>query len=390
MNRLAIYLLAFGSFLMGTAEFVVAGILDTISKDLDISISLAGQLVTVYSLSFAFGSFALVLFTSKFDRKKVLLSTIIVFLMGNMIAFFSYHFELLMLSRIVLAVSGGLYTVVATNFAAKITSPEQKGSAIATVITGFSVSLVLGVPIGTLIAAYMDWRYIFMIIAIVTFLLLISIYNVIPQMKGTAQISIIHQLQIIKDKRVISALLTTLFWILGYTMLFTYISSLLQKFAGFSIELVSLCLLILGVFAFLGSRFGGYAVDKWGSVRTISISLIIHATALFLITNVLSTFALLLAVIMIWGAAAWTTTPANQFYLILLQPKFSETVLSFNTTIMNIGMTLGAGLGGLVIEYKSILHLGWIGGLMVMTAFITTIYSFLLNKKKELVVEIQI
>lgn len=380
MNRIAICLLALGAFVTGTAEFVVSGILELISTDLNVSISMAGQLVTVFSLSYAFGALVLVMLTARFERKKVLLYSMIIFIAGNILALFSFHFHVLMLSRIVLAMSGGLYIVVATNFAAKLGQPAKRGNAIATVITGFSVSLVLGVPIGTLIAAYMDWRFVYLIIAVVTLVNLMLLNKFIPKAHGDNPIPFKQQLLFLQDKQVISGLLTTVFWILGYTMVFTYIAPFLSTSAGFSIEMISSALLVLGVFAFIGSRFGGYAVDKWGPVRTISISLIVHSVALFALTATAASTIGAFLTIMIWGAAAWTTTPANQSYLISLKPQSSEIVLSFHTALMNIGMTLGAGLGGVVIKYAAIQNLGWLGGLIVLLALFFSSYSFRIKK----------
>jgi DHA1 family putative efflux transporter-like MFS transporter len=316
MNRIAIYLLALGAFVLGTAEFIVSGVLEIISSDLDVSIALAGQLVTVYALFYAVGALVLVMLTAKFERKKVLMYSMIFFIAGTIIAFFSVNFGLLMLSRIVQAMSGGLYFVVATNYAAQLAQPEKRGGAIATVITGFTVSLVVGVPIGTLIAAYMDWRYIYLIIAIVTLINLILIHKFIPRLEGSQPTSLKQQLLLIKDKSIISGLLTTVFFFLGYTMVFAYIAPLFSSIAGFSIEQISTALLVLGVFAFIGSRFGGYAVDKWGPVRTIFISLVVHSLALFILTVTAGSTIGMLFTIMVWGTAAWTTTPANQFYLI--------------------------------------------------------------------------
>ncbi|KMY51192.1 MFS transporter [Peribacillus loiseleuriae] len=383
MNRNAIYLLALGAFGVGTAEFIVSGILEVISNDLNVPVSLAGQLVTVYALSHAFGALVLVMLTTKFERKRVLLSSMLIFIVGNIVAFFSYNFGMLMFSRIVLAMSGGLYFVIATIYAAQLAEPAKRGSAIATVITGFTVSLVLGVPIGTFIASFMDWRYVFLFIASITLIDLIVLNKYIPKLKGNKSISLKQQLLVIRDKQIISGLFTTLFWILGYTMVFTYIAPLLNKLADFSIEKISTALLVLGVFAFIGSRLGGYAADKWGPVRTVYISLIVHSVALFFLTATsISTIGVFI-IIMVWGTAAWTTTPANQFYLISLKPQSSEIVLSFNTAIMNIGMTLGAGIGGLVIEYASVLNLGWIGGITVLMALVTASFSFTINKRKK-------
>lgn len=125
-HQLLIILLAVGSFVTGTSEFVVSGILDIIAGDLHISIPAAGQLITVYSLFYAVGALFLVMATSKLNRKKVLLSAIFVFILGNMLAFFSHHFVLLLLSRVIMAMSGGLYIVVATNYAAQIAPPEKR------------------------------------------------------------------------------------------------------------------------------------------------------------------------------------------------------------------------------------------------------------------------
>ncbi len=249
----------------------------------------------------------------------------------------------------------------------------------ATVLTGFTVSLVLGVPIGTFIAAYVDWRYIYMILAIATLITLIMLIRLVPKKPGNSSLPLKQQLYILRDKRLVAGLFTTIFWILGYTMLFAYIAPFLSERADFSIEQISTALFILGVFAFIGSRFGGYAVDRWGPFKTITSSLAIHAVALFTLFFTASSTIGVLLTLMVWGAATWTTTPANQYYLISLQPNSSEIVLSFHTALMNIGMTLGAGLGGTVIAYTSIIHLSWIGCLMVIVALLAAITSFRLR-----------
>ncbi|MCY7471654.1 MFS transporter [Bacillus safensis] len=382
-HQLLIILLAVGSFVTGTSEFVVSGILDIIAVDLHISIPAAGQLITVYSLFYAVGALFLVMATSKLNRKKVLLSAIFVFILGNMLAFFSHHFVLLLLSRVIMAMSGGLYIVVATNYAAQIAPPEKKGSAMATVITGFTVSLVLGVPIGTFLSGHVHWHYIFLIIALGTACLFLLLYQLLPRIEGHSHLPLKQQLHILQDRRVISGLATTVFWILGYTMVFAYISPLLRQTAGFSIEMTSMALLVLGISAFIGSRFGGFAVDQWGPNRTISISIMIQMFALFaLFFTQFSTISVLIT-LAIWGIATWTTTPAKQFYLISLKPQASETVLSFNTAIMNIGMMLGSSMGGVIIQYTNVTNLSWIGGLASFVALMLIRYSFYLHERAQ-------
>ncbi|KAB2393491.1 MULTISPECIES: MFS transporter [Bacillus cereus group] len=383
MNRFLIYILALGAFAMGTTEFVVSGILEVISEDLGVSISLAGQLVTVYAFSFAIGALFLVMVTAKFERKKVLFYSMLFFIVGGFIAFFSFNFIILMVSRIVLALSGGVYFVVATNYAAQLAPAEKRGSAIATVITGFTISLVLGVPLGTFISSFMDWRYIFLFISITMLITSALLNKTLPILAGNTALSFNAQLRLLKDKRLIYGLFTTVLGILGYTMVFAYIAPLLSTLVNFSIEQTSMTLFIIGIFAFIGSRFGGFAVDRWGPNRTISISTLIHAACLLLLIITSASTLSMLLVIVIWGTAAWTTTPAQQYYLISLKPQASETVLSFNTAIMNLGMSLGAGLGGVIVGYTSIYHISWIAGVIVLLSFVTASISFSSNSEKK-------
>ncbi|MNW25126.1 Purine efflux pump PbuE [compost metagenome] len=385
MNRLAIYLLAIGAFITGTAEFVVSGILELIASDLQISIAAAGQLITIYSISYAVGALVLVMVTARYERKKVLVYSLMIFIAGSILAFINVNFALLMLSRIVMAASGGLYTVVATSYAARLAPPQQQGRAIATVITGFSISLVLGVPFGTLLSVYMDWRYIYLFLAIAALVNAVLLQKYIPKFEGSVALTWKEQWLLLRDPRVLTGLLTTVLWILGYTMVFAYIAPLLSSLMDFSLEMISSSLLILGIAALIGSRLGGYAVDRWGPARTIIVSLTLHATALFLLksSTVAVTTLMLFAILLLWGAATWTTTPANQYYLITLQPRSSEIILSLNTALMNMGMALGAASGGIVIEYAGIEQISGIAGSIILLAILTSACSLTLNARSK-------
>lgn len=173
-------------------------------------------------------------------------------------------------------------------------------------------------------------------------------------------------------------------------MVFAYISPLLSNSARFSIEMTSISLFVLGTFAFIGSRFGGYAVDKWGPNHTISISLLVHAVSLFVLTFTQHSIIGVFLTLMVWGAATWTTTPAKQFYLISLKSRSSEIVLSFNTALMNIRMMLGTALGGIIIKYTNTIHLSWIGGIFVILALISIRFSFALNKADSSNIEVRL
>jgi len=148
MNRLNVYLIALGAFLTGTAELAVAGVLPVLAEDLRISIALAGQFVTAYSLAFAIGTPILVTLTSRMGRRNVLIGSLTAFIAGCAISFLSADFITLLVSRILLGLGAGVYSVVAISSTARLVPPDKMGGAISVIGFAFGSALTLGVPIG--------------------------------------------------------------------------------------------------------------------------------------------------------------------------------------------------------------------------------------------------
>lgn len=370
-----IYLLAFVTFLIGTSELVIAGILDLVAADLHVSVSAAGQLVSVFALTVAVGSPIIILLTAKVERKKLLAYAMIGFIAGNAIAYLSSGFGLLMVSRVVLALSTGVFAVGSLAFAARLAPKGKQGSAIATVITGLSVSMVLGVPLGRVMAAYMSWNAIFAVIGLISIPALIAINRYIPSMQGQQSISLKNQLALLKDKRVTATLLTTLFWIAGYEIVFAYIAPYLLTVVHFTSSQVSISLFAFGLFSILGSRLGGLGADRWGIARTQMSGLALHGTMLLLLLiagqSTSATFLILVA----WSVSAWTTVSVQMVRLIQLSPQSSDVMISMNNTVLQLGIAAGAAIGGIVVNGASVSNIGWVGAISVLVALGLAVYS---------------
>jgi DHA1 family putative efflux transporter-like MFS transporter len=377
-----IYLLALGATVVGTAESIITGILDMVATDINVSIGLAGQLVAMYSIAYAVGTPILIAITSKIDRKKMLFTALLIFLIGNVIAVLSPDFTILMISRAILGVSAGVFAVVALGIAAQIAPPEKRGSAIGTVLMGTSLALVVGLPLGTLIGEYMGWRWIFAILGIITIIPIIAIIKAIPKMSGQETIPLSKQLAVLKDFKVISGLLTSLFFITGYSVVSTYLAPLLRENAGLNTNTISLVLLGMGLMAVVGARVGGYGADKWGIAPTLIVSLLIHVIALFFLPFAAVTFVGAMFILALWMLGAWTTAPAQQFYLVTIAPKSTEIILSLNSSAFHLGVAIGAALGGVVVERLTLSSIGWVGGLVVILATVFAVLSILMGNKK--------
>lgn len=372
-NKTVVYLLALTAFLIGTIEYIITGIIQMVAHDLHVTTSTAGLLVTSLALSAAIGAPIVIALTINMDRRKILTWTLIIFILSNFITSISHSFEMVMITRVLQGISGGTAIVVAMAVATRLVEREKRGTAIGIILMGLSSSLVLGVPIGTFLSSMIGWKALFAAIGVITLIPLIVVYRRIPSMKEQEPVTLRMQLSILKDKRILLAVAVTLFYVGGYSTLFTYLTPFLQKSANLSITEISGILLLAGICSFLGSSLGGMAADKKGPIFTIFSGIILQIMMLMLLAFVTGNLVVMVAVIMIWMIATWSTSPAQQLYLVTLVPKSPDIALSVNTSFIQFGFALGSGLGGIVLNGTSVLNLSWLSAGTVFLALLMTI-----------------
>lgn len=372
-NKAVVYLLALAAFLIGTIEYIITGIIQMVADDLQVTTSAAGLLVTSLALSAAIGAPIVIALTINIDRRKILSWMLIIFTLSNIITSISHSFEMVLMTRVLQGISGGTAIVVAMAVATRLVEREKRGTAIGIILMGLSSSLVLGVPIGTFLSSMIGWKALFAAIGLITLIPLIVVYRRIPSMKEQEPVTLGMQLSILKDKRILLAVAVTLFYVGGYSTLFTYLTPFLQESANLSITEISGILLLAGICSFLGSSLGGVAADKKGPTFTIFSGIILQIIMLMLLAFVTGNLVVMVAVIMIWMIATWSTSPAQQLYLVTLVPKSPDIALSVNTSFIQFGFALGSGLGGLVLSRTSILHLSWISAGTVLLALLMTV-----------------
>ncbi|WP_224930769.1 MFS transporter [Bacillus safensis] len=372
-NKAVVYLLALAAFLIGTIEYIITGIIQMVADDLQVTTSAAGLLVTSLALSAAIGAPIVIALTINIDRRKILSWMLIIFTLSNIITSVSHSFEMVLMTRVLQGISGGTAIVVAMAVATRLVEREKRGTAIGIILMGLSSSLVLGVPIGTFLSSMIGWKALFAAIGLITLIPMIVVYRRIPSMKEQEPVTLGMQLSILKDKRILLAVAVTLFYVGGYSTLFTYLTPFLQESANLSITEISGILLLAGICSFLGSSLGGVAADKKGPTFTIFSGIILQIIMLMLLAFVTGNLVVMVAVIMIWMIATWSTSPAQQLYLVTLVPKSPDIALSVNTSFIQFGFALGSGLGGVVLSKTSILNLSWISAGTVLLALLMTI-----------------
>lgn len=372
-NTLKIYILAIVSFLVGTSEYIISGILDTIADSLEITLAAAGQLITIFSLVYAIFTPILMGITSSIDRRKLMIFSLGLFVIGNILAFILPGYGLFVVARVVMALGAGMVVVTALTIAAKIAPEGKQGSAIATVVMGFTASLIIGVPLGRIISSLLGWKVIFGGIALLGILAMIIIRASIPLIKGDKHVPLVKQLALLKKSRVTLGLAITFFWLGGYSIAYTYLSPYLLNVSGIEEKLLSGALLIFGIASLFGSKFGGFSTDRWGVQKTLLGGMSLHIIMLILLSLVTNSYISVLIILILWSFAAWSSGPTQQYNLATIEPESSGILLGLNQSVMQLAMAAGAGIGGIFVEKVSLSSVTWIGALGVTIAIVVTL-----------------
>ncbi|MFT8363127.1 MAG: MFS transporter [Sporolactobacillus sp.] len=365
-----VYVLSLISFLIGTSQFVTSGFLDQIALSMGITVSKAGQFTTVYALTYALVTPLLIACTSKIDRRKLTLSALCIFIFGNLLAYFFPNFWPFTLSRILVAISAGVVIVTALTIAAKIAPRGKQATSIAAVTIGFSMALIIGVPIGRLLSSAFGWRSVFLDISLFGVIATIVIIAVIPKVQGDEPIPLMKQLALLKDPKVLLGLFITLFWLSGYAFVYIYIAPFLLRGLKLPDYLLSPSLLAFGIACLVGSKAGGYCADKLEITCTLLISMGLDVISLFLLSLSANHPMMTFIFLFLWSFSVWSTQPTQLYNLATLVPSQSGIMLSLNQSFSQLSMAIGAALGGIMINKLSLISLSWFGNIGVVIAML--------------------
>ncbi|PPA93209.1 MFS transporter [Brevibacillus laterosporus] len=374
MNK-RVYLLTIVSFVVGMVELIIGGILDLVATDLGVSLGKAGFLITMFSLVFAISAPILLTLTSGVERKRLTMISLLVFLIGNVIAVISPTYSMLLLARIISAVSGSLLVVLCVTIASSIVTIPYRARAIGVVFMGISASLVLGVPIGLMIGNAFGWRAPFILISMLTILSLTGVHFFMDRIEPKPSIPIWKQLGTLKNRKVLFTQLTSFLFLAGHLTLYAYLTPFLKMKLGLDGDWVSIVYVIFGIAAVFGGGFGGFLADRFGTKRTILSVISIFALTIFMIPYTTFALPLFLVVMIIWSMLSWAITPALQSYLIEAAPGSSDIQQSLNNSALHFGIAFGSFIGGIVIERASIDWNATVGGLIIMLALGTAVFS---------------
>jgi predicted MFS family arabinose efflux permease len=387
-SLIALISLAISAFAIGTTEFVIVGLLPTVASDLSISVTKAGSLVSGYAAAIAIGTPIVTAMTSRLPKKGLLLSLLIIFIAGNILSSVADTYQLLLLSRILTAVAHGVFFAIAATVATEMVPKDKQAQAISIMFTGLTVATILGVPFGTLIGQQLGWRATFLAVAVLGIIGLIANSVTIEKQKNTSEKLTVSDIgKLIRNPRIILALLMTSFGFGGTFAIFTYITPILEEVSGISNENIFWMLLLYGLATTVGNIIGGKMTNQH-PVKGLRFVFLFQMTALLLQIILLPNQLLSYISVLLLGLFAFMMSPGVQAYIVALAeklvPSAKDLASALNISGFNIGITAGSALGGYALDYMNLLDTAWIGAIMVFVALILAIVNYRLDVKQKL------
>ncbi len=384
---LALFALTIAAYAIGTTEFVIVGLLPTVANDLHITLPLAGLIVSVYALGVTFGAPILTALTGGINRKPLLLGLMGLFIVGNTAAALSPSYGMLLVARVISAFAHGVFFSVGATIAADLVPENRRASAIAMMFMGLTVAIVTGVPLGTLIGQTFGWRATFWAVAGLGVVAFLGIAALLPaNLKKAPAASLMDQVRVLASGRLLLVFGMTALGYGGTFVAFTFLASILQEITGFAESTVSLVLVLYGLAIAAGNLGGGRIADR-DPVNALSWLFAVQAVVLLIFTFTAPSAPAALVTLVALGFLSFANVPGLQLYVVQLAKRFRpgavDVASALNIAAFNLGIAVGAWIGGLVVA--SPLGLGatpWVGAILVAGALILTLISASLDRRR--------
>lgn len=364
--------LTVAAFAVGTNTLVIAGLLPAIAQSLNVSVSAAGQLVTGFALTYAVAAPVVSALTGSMDRRTVLLGALGVFVVGNVMVAVAGTYPMALAGRLVSAIGSAVIVSLALATATAIAPEQKRARALAVVTAGLTVATTLGVPLGTLIGG-VNWRITLWSVAGLGVLAAIGIAVALPQVELPAT-TLRERLAPLRSPVVLGILgVTALMLSSGYTV-YTYIGPVTAPATGGEAGRLTIVLVCYGLGSLLGNIVSGFLTDSYPPVRVLLTGQSVVTVTMAVTVLATQSMVSVLGWALIWGLAGWLNGLPQQHRLVAHAPEASAVLLGLNVAVLQLGVAIGSGLGGIILPHGAG-ALTTVSAVMMALALVVTILT---------------
>ncbi|WP_223608070.1 MFS transporter [Chryseobacterium sp. OSA05B] len=371
--KTSIYVLALGAFGIITTEFGIVGILPTISRQFGVSIDTAGWLLSAFAITVAVSSPFITSFTTKINRKFLLCLVMSIFVLSNLISAFSTNFTMLMIARILPAILHPLFW----NISIAIAFKEKGAKGVSTVMLGLSLATVLGIPLTTYaVDLFHHWQASFFLSSAISLIAFIGLLLFIPSIPADNPKSTQNQLAVLKSPLLWLNLISSIATLAAMFASYTYLTAFLEQITKMDGAQISMMLLLFGGMGTLGNWLMGIALNR-NVLVTSRLFLMLLVTVQILAYYLGGIFMPMVLIVSLWGMIHTGGFLVSNIRTTQSVPHHAlEFVNSLLTSSFNIGISLGAFLGGIVSAYYGVQYVLWVSVLLLTVTFILSFVTF--------------
>lgn len=346
---LVVYVLALGTFLMLTTEFVVAGILPEVATDLGVSLPQAAHLITVFALGMIIGAPVMTMVTMGLSKRLTLVLAMVVFMVGHVVVAVSSDLTVLLAARFVTAVATGAFWAVAAVVATRAAGPAAGARAMGVVGAGAALATVLGVPAGAVIAQLTGWRGTFWVLAVAAAMATVLVARLVPgESAERAKGSLRAELVGLRSGRLWLTLLACLTTTGGVLAAYSFIAPILTDRAGVPAPLVPLVLTGFGVGSFVGTILAGRFGDAHASLVTI-LTPAVTVVLLVAIAMVVDAPWLMMVLVVLLGLFGLSANGVLIHFAVRFAGPAAALGSALAVSAFNVGTAIGTATAGLAL-----------------------------------------
>ncbi|MEO8807122.1 MAG: MFS transporter [Burkholderiaceae bacterium] len=361
--------LMFGNFVIGCGVMVVPGTLNDMARSLQVSVSLAGQLIAIAAATMALGAPLMAGWVAAFDRRRLLALALLWFGAGHALSACMPDYAALWPVRALTMLAAAVFTPQAAAAIGFMASPSERGRAITFIFLGWSVASVLGMPMSAWLGETFGWRVAFFAIAALALIAAAWVFAVLPDGIRPAALSLRAWKDVFTSPLLMAIVLVTALSGAGQFTLFSYFTPYYKQTLGSSTEQITFLLMWFGAFGLVGNLVLTRVIDRVGP--NLAVAVAIGLMALSLLLWPLGTSVASIAVVLIpWALGCFSSNSAQQARLGITAPALAPALMALNTSAIYLGQAMGAASGGWLIAHFGFTPLHWVG-LAWMAAAIT-------------------
>ena len=365
--------LMFGNFVIGCGVMSVAGTLNDISRSLDVSIALAGQLIAIAAATMAFGAPLLASWVAGFDRRRLLALALLWYGVGHGLSALMPSYATLWPVRAVTMLAAAVFTPQAAAAIGFMAAPHERGRAMTFIFLGWSVASVLGLPLSAWVGETFGWQFAFASIAVLSLAAAAWVFAVMPDGVRPAALSLRAWKDVLTNPVLMAMVLVTALSGAGQFTLFSYFAPYYRNTLGASTEQISGLLMWFGAFGLIGNVVLTRVIDRVGP--NIAVAFTLSLIALSLLAWPLGGTLIGTAVVLVpWALGCFASNSTQQARLGLAAPALAPALLALNTSAIYLGQAIGASSGGWLISHVGYAPLHWFGLAWIAAAIVLSLW----------------